>query len=128
MRYEVDPDSADYWMPKCKLALICRFESYHSRNFTPPEGEREIRMSEEMLSAREKYWEELDDSQKIEKLGERIEYLKSILDRQGEIIQKLENHVHVNDRMFFCEGAVNALCWPNNNILNRLNGYERVRR
>jgi hypothetical protein len=68
---------------------------------------------------REKYWHELSSEEKLEKLADRLQYLQRIVNSQAEIIQKMENHVHVSDRIFFGQGPVSPLGWPNNNILNR---------
>ena len=68
---------------------------------------------------REKYWEELDSEGKIEKLADRLEYLQRIVNDQAVTIQRLQNHVHMGERMYFCDGPSNPSYWPNSNILNR---------
>lgn len=72
-----------------------------------------------MMPGREKYWEELTDIARIERLAEKFEYLHRIINDQSRIIERLKNHVHVNDVIFFREGGVNVWDWPNSNILNR---------
>jgi hypothetical protein len=76
-------------------------------------------MSELCQPQREKYWDELDDKQKIEKLAWTVEYLHRMLNHVGEGLQKQENHVHVEGRIFYGDGPVNPYTWPNTNPLNR---------
>lgn len=75
------------------------------------------------LPMREKYWEELTDEQKIQKLAQQLEYAVSRLNSVADIVSRFENHVHVGDRLFFGSfNGVTPLGWPNDNILNRENG------
>lgn len=76
-------------------------------------------MSELAMPQREKYWEELTPEQKLEKIAWAVEYLQRTVNYMAQGVQRLENHVHVGERMFFSEGPVNPYSWPNNNILNR---------
>lgn len=73
----------------------------------------------EQLPVREKFWEELTDPEKIERMADRLEYLQRIVNGQARVIEKLENHVHVGGTMFFRTHGVDALGWPNDNILQR---------
>lgn len=86
-------------------------------NFTRDGGKMKDEIPKE---CREKYWEELSAEQKIGMLADRLEYLQRIVNDQGELIQRLQNHVHVNDKMFVNpDGPVSPCRWPNNNIFNR---------
>lgn len=76
-------------------------------------------MSELCSPQREKYWEEMTSEQKIEKVAWAIEYLHHTVNHIAQGVQKLENHAHIGDRMFFADGPVSPYSWPNNNILNR---------
>lgn len=78
------------------------------------------------VPSREKYWEEMSLEQKIDKLAWAIEYLHQTVNHIGSGVQKLENHAHVGDRMFFADGPVNPYSRPNNNILNREQSYTRL--
>ena len=51
-------------------------------------------MSEELKASREKYWEELDDSGKIERLREVIKQQSRSLENATKIVEKLRNHSH----------------------------------
>lgn len=73
-----------------------------------------------MKTHREKYWHELTDTEKIERLALRVEYMKKAMDDIAETTEKMLRHVHVEGRIFYGEGNVyNELGWPNENILFR---------
>lgn len=71
------------------------------------------------MPSREKYWGELTAEEKIERMACAIERLQHSLNDMAKVIQKLENHVHVEGRMFFADGPVSPLVWPNPNPLFR---------
>ena len=77
--------------------------------------------NEQGLCQREKYWEELTSEERIELLGKRLDYLKTVVDQIAEGIQRQENHVHVGSKIYY-EGVYNRYGWPNINIFNRENG------
>lgn len=79
-------------------------------------------MSDEQIAtpSRERYWEEKTDQEKIETLAFKIEYFQRLLNDASNQLQRLETHVHIDDKMFFSNAApVNFYGWPNGNILNR---------
>jgi len=76
-------------------------------------------MSELCAPQREKYWDEMTLEQKVEKVAWAVEYLHRTVNHMATGLQRLENHAHIGDRMFFADGPVNPYAWPNNNILNR---------
>ena len=49
---------------------------------------------------REKYWEELTDSEKIERLGRLLDSKCNEIASLHRKINELNNHVHVNDKMY----------------------------
>jgi len=49
-----------------------------------------------MGTSREKYWSELDDSGKIERLREYVQRVESLIERIGELEYKFQNHKHVD--------------------------------
>lgn len=71
------------------------------------------------LVSREKYWDERTDKEKIEFLGNQIEYLRSTLNRLSEAVNRQENHIHVGSQIFYGNGPISPLSWPNPNPLNR---------
>lgn len=52
---------------------------------------------------REKYWSELQESEKIERMRQQVKQLQGTLDRAMTLITKLTRHKHIDDRVVLIE-------------------------
>ena len=65
-------------------------------------------MSEGILGAgREKYWSELDDAGKIERLREYAQRVESFTERIGDLEYQLKNHKHLDGELVVPMGRSN---------------------
>jgi len=54
-------------------------------------------------AGREKYWKELDHEKKIERMRDIIKNLENKVQAFGEMVKKLNGHIHSDNQMFFRE-------------------------